>query len=69
MCAFLFLGFTFLVFVVLRIIWIAGWEKHQTWILWSFGIVLGMAIVALFGVFEKRRNDVIAVIEKLKGWD
>jgi hypothetical protein len=67
--AFLFLGSTFLVFVVLTIIWHAGWDQHQTWVLWASGIFLGAAILALFGVFEKRRSDVLQLVDELRQWD
>jgi hypothetical protein len=33
------------------------------------GIVLGAAILTLFAVFEKRRNDVLHLLEEIKGWD
>jgi hypothetical protein len=49
-------------------IWHAGVDRQQTWILWSSGIVLGVAILALFGVFEKRRNTVLTLVEELRGW-
>jgi hypothetical protein len=32
------------------------------------GIVLGVAILALFAFFEKRRNDVLKMIDELKRW-
>lgn len=66
--AFLFLGVTFLVFVLLTVIWHAGVDRRQTWILWSAGIVLGVAILTLFGIFEKRRNDVLRLVEELRRW-
>ena len=67
--AFLFLGVIFLVFDLMTIIWHAGIDQHQTWILWSSGIVLGVAILTLFGIFEKRRNDVLRMVEELKRWN
>ena len=35
---------------------------------YACGIVLGTAIIALFALFEKRRNDVLAAVEQLKNW-
>ena len=32
----------------------------------QLGIALGMAILAVFAVFEKRRNDVLGVLERIK---
>ena len=55
--------------VIVSMIWHAGVNQQHTWILWSSGIVLGVAILALFGVFEKRRNDVLRLVEELKEWD
>jgi hypothetical protein len=67
--SFLFLGVTFLVLDIISIIYYAAVDLHQTWILPAAGIALGAAIIAMFAVFEKRRNDVLATVEKLKRWD
>jgi len=67
--AYLYLGGNFLVLVIATMIWHAGVDQHQTWILWSSGIVLGVAIYALFMYFEKRRQNVLHLVEKLKKWD
>jgi hypothetical protein len=66
--AFLFLGVTFLLVVVLTMIWHAGVDRRQTWILWSAGILLGVAILTLFGIFEKRRNEVLRLVDELRSW-
>src|SRR5439155_2357187 len=66
--AFLFLGFTFLVLVVFSRIWHAAVDQGQTWVWWVCGIVLGAAILALFALFEKRRDDVLRKIEEIKRW-
>jgi hypothetical protein len=67
--AFLYLGSSFLTLVIVSMIWQAGVEQHRPWILWSSGIVLGIAIYALFMYFEKRRQNVLHLVEKLKKWD
>jgi hypothetical protein len=67
--AFLFLGVTFLLLVILTMIWHAGVDQQRTWVLWSAGIVLGVAILTLFGIFEKRRNDVLRLVDELRQWD
>jgi hypothetical protein len=67
--AFLYLGVTFLFVVIFTMIWHAAVGQHQIWVWWASGIVLGAAIIALFAVFEKRRNDVLRVLEQLKKWD
>jgi hypothetical protein len=67
--AFLYLGTAFLVVALMTIIWHAAIHQQRTWILWVAGIVTGALIIALFGVFEKRRDDVLRVIEQLKHWE
>jgi hypothetical protein len=67
--AFLYLGTAFLVVALMTIIWHAAIHQQRTWILWVGGIVTGALIIALFGVFEKRRDDVLRVVEQLKHWE
>jgi hypothetical protein len=66
--AFLFLGISFLFLDVFTMIWHAAYDLKQTWVWWVSGIVLGAAILTLFAVFEKRRNDVLHMIEEIKQW-
>jgi hypothetical protein len=65
--AFLYLGTTFLIVALMTVIWHAA-EQH-TWIWWVTGIVVGVAIIALFGLFEKRRDDMLRMVDRLKQWD
>lgn len=67
--AFLFQGVTFLFVVVFTMIWHAAVQRGQTWVWYVSGIVLGAAILALFALFEKRRNDVARMVEELKKWE
>lgn len=67
--AFLLLGVTFLLVVLLTMIWHAAYDRHHTWVWWVSGIVLGIAIISMFALFEKRRNDVLAAIERLRTWE
>ena len=67
--AFLYLGTAFLVVALMTIIWHAAIHQERTWILWVAGIVTGVAIIAMFGLFEKRREDVLAVVERMKHWE
>jgi hypothetical protein len=67
--AFLFLGVAFLLVDVLSMIWHSAVNKQQTWLWWASGIVLGTMILALFAVFEKRRNDVLRLVEEIKTWE
>ncbi len=67
--AFLYLGITFLVVSIMTIIWHAAIHQERTYILWIAGIVTGGLIFAMFGLFEKRRDDVLRVVEELKEWE
>jgi hypothetical protein len=67
--AFLFTGVGFLLLDVLTMIWHAAVGREQAWVWWVSGIVLGAAILALFAVFEKRRDDVLRLVEAIKRWD
>jgi fructose-specific phosphotransferase system IIC component len=67
--AFLLLGTAFLVIAMLTVIWYAAVDLHQTWLWYLSGIVLGALILAMFAVFEKKRQEVLDVVERLKEWD
>jgi hypothetical protein len=67
--AYLFLGVLFLFLVIVSMIWHAAVNLAQTWIWYASGIVLGAAILSLFALFEKRREDMLSVVEGLKRWD
>jgi hypothetical protein len=67
--AFMFLGTGFLLLDVFAMIWHAAVDHQQTWVWYASGIVLGATILALFALFEKRRNDLLAVVERLRQWD
>jgi hypothetical protein len=66
--AYLFLGISFLFLVIFSQIWHAAVDLAQTWVWWASGIVLGVAILSLFAVFEKRRNDILLMLEEIKQW-
>jgi hypothetical protein len=67
--AFLFLGVSFLFLDVFTMIWHAAVDRRQAWVWWASGIVLGAAIFALFAVLEKRRNDVLRLVDRIKRWE
>jgi hypothetical protein len=64
--AFLYLGTAFLIVALMTVIWHAA--EQWTWIWWVSGIVTGALIIAILGLFEKRRDDVLRVVEELKHW-
>jgi hypothetical protein len=67
--SFLYLGVTFLVLDVVTMVWYAAVHQRIWWIAAVCGIVLGIAVLILVGVFEKRRNDILAAVERLKDWE
>ncbi|MEX0585805.1 MAG: hypothetical protein WD176_04135, partial [Pirellulales bacterium] len=66
---FLYLGVSFLLVALFTVIWHAAVELDRTWIWWVTGIVTGALIIALFGLFEKKRDDMLALVERMKQWD
>jgi hypothetical protein len=67
--AFLYLGASFLLLSIVAMVWNAGRLVQHTWPWWVFGITLGLAILVVFGVFEKHRREVQSLIERLRQWD
>jgi len=67
--AFLYLGTSFLVLALAAIIWHATVDLHQTWLLWVAVVAAGILILGLFALFEKKRNEVLQVLEKVKQWE
>lgn len=67
--AFLFLGLSFLLVDLLTVVWHAAVELEMTWIWWVTGIVTGVLIIALFGLFEKKRDEMLALAHRMKHWD
>jgi len=67
--AFLFLGTAFLLLALMTIIWHAAYDLEQTWIFYVTGIVAGTLIIALFAVFEKKRQEILGLVEKLRDWE
>jgi hypothetical protein len=66
--SFLYLGVTFLLVDLSVVIYHAAWDRGQMWVFWLSGIAVGAAIIALFAVFEKRRNDLRLAIDRFKQW-
>jgi hypothetical protein len=67
--AFLFLGTAFLVLSLFTMIWHAAVDLEQTWLWAVTGIVTGILIIAVFAAFEKKRDDVLLFVERLRDWD
>lgn len=67
--AFLYLGLSFLLIALFTVIWYAAVELDRTWIWWVSGIVTGVLIMILFGLFEKKRDEILRVAEQIKQWE
>ena len=66
---FLFLGTGFLTLAIVAMIWNAAVNLHWTWLWYVAGIVLGLMILTLFALFEKKREEMLALVEGLRGWE
>jgi hypothetical protein len=67
--AFLLLGSVFLLLSIATMINYAAENFGWTWLWYVAGIITGALIIATFAVFEKKRADVLRVVEGLKEWD
>ena len=67
--SFLFLGASFLLLALLTVIWYAAVDLHQTWLWYVSGIITGILIIAMFALFEKKRKELLGLVEQLKRWD
>lgn len=67
--AFLFLGTAFLGLAIITMIYYASADLHWTWLWYVAGIVLGAGILAMFALFEKKRAEMLALVDGLKRWE
>jgi hypothetical protein len=67
--AFLFLGTAFLMLSIVSMVWHAARHIGHVWPWWVFSFTLGLALLIVFGVFEKKRSEVLAQIERLRQWE
>lgn len=66
--AFLFLGTAFLLLSMLTMIWSASVNLRWTW-LWSVtGIAFGVLIIYTVAMFERKREQMLGFLERLKQW-
>jgi hypothetical protein len=66
--AFLFLGTGFLGIAILTMIYYAWADLRWTWIWYVTGIALGAWIIVVFALFEKKRSQMLALVDGLKHW-
>lgn len=67
--AFLYLGTSFLMMSLVSMVWHSTRRLDEVWPWWVFGIVTGLAILTIFGLFEKKRDEMRLLIDKLKDWE
>ena len=66
---FLFVGVSFLFVSVIAMVSHAQQRLDHVWPWWAFGILTGAAILVVFGLFEKRRNDMVRLGKRMREWD
>jgi hypothetical protein len=66
--AFLFLGTAFLLLSLLAIIWTASITLNWNWLWYVAGIAFGVLIISAFALFEKKRHEMLELVERLKQW-
>ncbi|MFT7630637.1 MAG: hypothetical protein ACI87E_001644, partial [Mariniblastus sp.] len=67
--SFLYLGSLFLLMAMITMVAHAHQTLNHVWPWWAFGIGLGVAILVMFGLFEKKKNEMKAIADQLKQWD
>ncbi|HEX5883308.1 MAG TPA: hypothetical protein VFY67_02065 [Pyrinomonadaceae bacterium] len=65
----LLLGSIFLLLSIITMIWYASVNLGWTWLWYVAGIVTGATIIFMFALFEKKRSEVLRVVEGLKDWE
>lgn len=67
--AFLFLGVAFLVISLVTMIYYASSKLEWTWLWWVAGIFVGGAIIFTFALFEKKREEMLKMLENMRAWE
>ena len=67
--SFLYLGSSFLLLSMVSMVWHAADAINHTWPWWAFGIGLGLGVLTLFGMFERKRNEMLRLLSELKSWE
>ncbi|MFN0111540.1 MAG: hypothetical protein ACKVZH_21965 [Blastocatellia bacterium] len=66
--AFLFLGTAFLLLSMLTMIWSASVNLQWTWLWYVTGIGFGVLIIYTVAMFERKREQMLGFVERLKQW-
>ena len=67
--SFLYLGSLFLLMAMITMVAHAHQRLDHVWPWWAFGITLGVAILVMFGLFEKKKNEMKAFAGRLREWE
>jgi hypothetical protein len=67
--AFLYFGMLFLLMAMISMVSHAHRRFDHVWPWWAFGIAMGIGILVMFGLFEKRKNELKNFTNHLKEWD
>jgi hypothetical protein len=67
--SFLLLGIVFLLLDIVAMIWHAAVDLQHTWIWYVCAIIVGVGVLGVVALFEKRRNDLVEAVRKLKQWE
>ena len=67
--AFLFLGTAFTVLALVAMVAHAARAIEHVWPWFVLGISLGIGILVLLGIFQKKRDEVLQLIGRLKQWE
>jgi hypothetical protein len=65
----LWLGSMFLAVALFSMLWYAAVDLNQTWIWYVCGIVLGAAMLFVFAMFEKRREELKRLVSNVQTWE
>jgi len=67
--AFLFVSAFFVLLSIVSMVWHASRAFEHVWPWWAFGMGVGVSIMALFGLFELKRDEINALIQRLRKWE
>jgi hypothetical protein len=67
--AFLYLGTSFTLMALVSMVWHAARAIDQTWPWWAFGIGTGIALLVLFALFEKKKEELKLLITRMRSWE
>jgi hypothetical protein len=66
--SFLQMGTAFLCLALFTIIWYAAEDLGWTWVWYVAGIALGVLIITMFALFEKKRTEMTALLKGVREW-